>query len=78
MPTPSVAMTEFTFTLVTIRPLTSADEGAGREHDQDRHGDRQLVVDDEAGDQDAVQTGREADRQVEFTDDDGQRQARRR
>ena len=72
VPTPSVAITELTLSLVTMRPLTSPISAPSAEHDEDRDRDRQLVMDDEAGDQHAVQAGGKADRQVELADDDRQ------
>ena len=51
-------------------PVDDADQRAERQHDQDRDGDRQLVLDDQPGDQHAVQAGGIADRQIELADDD--------
>jgi hypothetical protein len=39
-----------------------------RHDDQDRQRDRQLIVDDQTGDEDAMQAGGEPDRQVELAD----------
>ena len=61
VPTPSVAITELTFILVTMKPLIEADNRAERYHDEDGNGNRQLVVDDESGHENAVQAGGKAD-----------------
>ena len=78
VPTPSVAITELTRTLVTISPLTRPISAPSGEHDQDRDsGIGSLFGDDEAGDQDAMQARRKTDGKVELADDHGHRQAGR-
>ena len=74
VPMPSVAITELTRALVTIRPLIRPISAPTAEDHEDGDRDRQAGVDDQAGDQHALHAGGEADGQVELADDDGDRQ----
>ena len=58
--------------------VDDADQRAERQHDEDRDRDRQPVLDDQAGDQHAVQAGGKADGEVELADDHRDASARRR
>ena len=55
--------------------IDETDHRAQCDDDSHRNRDGQLVVDDKAGDQNAVQAGGEADGQVEFANNHGKRQS---
>ena len=69
VPTPSVAITEFTLSFVTINPLTTPTSAPSAEHDGDSEADGQLVVHDESGHQHAMQARGIANREVKLADD---------